>query len=117
MSELTEELRRANVGLVAQKSSPYSNLVHTNKMYEYIIFGKPAIITRLNSIQNYFDDSSMYYFEPDNAQSLAEAIIDLYQHPDKGQTLVANAKKRYELYNWGKQSEIFLDAYRSLLKV
>jgi glycosyltransferase involved in cell wall biosynthesis len=117
MSELTEELRRANVGLVAQKSSPYSNLVHTNKMYEYIIFGKPAIITRLKSIQNYFDDTSMYYFEPDNAQSLAEAILDLYQHPAKGQTLVANAKKRYELYNWNKQSEIFLNAYRSLLKV
>ncbi len=116
MPELVKELRQADVGLVAQKSSPYSNLVHTNKMYEYIIFGKPAIITRLKSVEGYFDNNSMYYFEPDNPQRLAEAIMDLYQHPDKGQNLVANARKLYDLYNWDEQSKTFLDTYHNLLK-
>ncbi len=116
MEKLIEELHKADVGLVGQKSSPYSNLVHTNKMYEYIIFSKPAIITRLQSIQAYFNDASMYYFEPDDPHSLAKAIIDLYQHPEKRHSLVANARKLYERYNWGKQSEIFLAAYRNLLK-
>lgn len=116
MPELIKELRQADVGLVAQKSSPYSNLVHTNKMYEYIIFDKPAIISRLNSISHYFDDNSMYYFDPVNPQSLAEAIRDLYQHPDKGRCLVENAKKLYQLYSWEKQSETFLEGYRKLLR-
>jgi len=116
MPRLVEELCKANVGLVAQKSSPYSNLVHTYKMYEYIIFGKPAIISRLESVASYFDDSSMYYFEPNNPQSLAEAIVDLYQHPEKSQELIANARKLYQLYCWDKQSEIFLKIYRDLSK-
>jgi glycosyltransferase involved in cell wall biosynthesis len=116
-AELVEELQKADVGIVAQKSSAYSNLVHTYKMYEYIIFGKPAIVSRLESTASYFDDSSVYYFEPDNPHSLAKAIVDLYRHPDKRQKLVANAKKLFELYSWDKQSEIFLEAYHNLLSV
>jgi glycosyltransferase involved in cell wall biosynthesis len=117
MSELVEELRRADVGLVAQKSSPYSNLVHTNKMYEYIIFNKPAIITRLYSITAYFDDNSMYYFEPDDPQSLANAIIDLYQHLEKRQTLVTCARKLYDLCSWDQQKKNFLKVYQDLLEL
>ena len=116
MSRLVEELRRADVGLVAKKSSPYSNFVHTNKMYEYIIFDKPAIISRLDSVSTYFDDSSMYYFEPDDPRDLADAIVDLYQHPEKRQALVDNAKKEYKLYGWKAQSHAFLQAYEGLLK-
>ena len=84
-------------------------------MYEYIIFGKPAIITNLKSVLNYFDCNSMYYFEPDNPISLAKALIDLYQHPEKGKMLVTNARKMYEFYNWDKQAEIYLKAYQDLL--
>jgi glycosyltransferase involved in cell wall biosynthesis len=116
MQKLVEELCRANVGIVAQKSSPYSNLVHTNKMYEYIIFGKPAIITRLKSVSKYFDDRSMYYFEANNPKSLADAIINLHKDSDKCKTLVKNAKKLFMLYSWENQSKIFLRAYEELLR-
>ena len=117
MPTLVEELNKADVGLVAQKSSPYSNLVHTNKMYEYIIFGKPAIISRLQSVASYFDESSMYYFEPGDPHSLAEAIVDLYQNPDKGRRLLANAQRLYEGYRWDTQKEILLETYHELLGI
>lgn len=112
METMVDELCRADVGIVAQKSSPYSNLVHTNKMYEYIILGKPAIITKLDSVYAYFDETSMTYFEPNNPQSLADAILDLYQHPVKGQARLAKAKALYEQYGWEKQGAIFVNAYR-----
>lgn len=115
MSTLVAELCRADVGLVAQKSSPYSNLVHTNKMYEYIIFGKPVIASCLDAIAAYFDDSSIRYFEPGNPESLAEAIVDLFQHPEKSQSLVSNAKKCYQEYNWEKQGANLVQGYRELL--
>lgn len=115
MPVLVEELHKADVGLVAQKSTPYSNLVHTNKMYEYIIFGKPVIITRLDSVASYFDEKSMYFVEADDPHSLAKAIIDLYRHPNKGRQLVENARKLYELYRWEKQAEAYLRAYDKLL--
>src|SRR5262249_16012122 len=50
VDELLERFASADVGLVAQKASPYSHLVHTTKMYEYFAFGKPVIASRLASV-------------------------------------------------------------------
>jgi glycosyltransferase involved in cell wall biosynthesis len=115
LSQLIQELRASDVGIVAQKSSPYSNLVHTNKMYEFIALGKPVLASRLKSVEAYFDEDALCYFEPSNAESLAQGIWDLYQHPAKRQALAENAQRLYDQYKWEKQKEIYLSVYQALL--
>ena len=115
LPQLVEELRRADVGIVAQKASVYSHLVHTGKMYDYLAFEKPVIASRLRAVQAYFDDDSLCFFEPGDPDSLAAAIWDLYQHPHKRQALVENSQRRYHQYQWDKQREIYLSAYQSFL--
>lgn len=115
LDQMNEELQAATVGIVAQKSSSYSNLVHTGKMYDYIAFGKPIIASRLKATEAYFDDKALAYFEPSNAQSLANAIIDLYDHPEKGEEFVRNARELYLKYCWESQKEIYLSSYHELL--
>lgn len=115
LSEVVQKLHASDVGIVAQKSSPYSNLVHTNKMYEYITFGKPVLASRLKSVEAYFSEDALYYFEPGDAESLAQGILDLYQHPDKRQALVENAQKLYDQYKWEKQKKIYLSIYQALV--
>ena len=112
---MVQELRAADVGIVAQKSSPYSNLVHTGKMYDYLACGKPILASRLKSVEAYFGTEALYYFEPGDARSLANGILDLYQHPAKRQTLAENAQRLYCQYKWDKQKEIYLSVYRSLI--
>jgi glycosyltransferase involved in cell wall biosynthesis len=114
LQQMVEELRNADVGIVAQKSSPYSNLVHTGKMYDFLAFGKPVLASRLRSVQAYFGEEGLCYFEPGNPQSLADAILDLYRHPDKRRTLVENSQRLYSQYQWTKQKQAYLAVYRSL---
>lgn len=115
LTQMVHELRAADVGIVAQKSSPYSNLVHTGKMYDYLACGKPILASRLKSVQAYFRTEALYYFEPGNARSLANGILDLYQHPAKRQALAENAQRLYCQYRWDKQKESYLSVYRSLI--
>lgn len=115
LEQMIQELRAADIGIVAQKSSPYSNLVHTGKMYEYIAFGKPVLASRLGAVEAYFGDDALAYFEPGNPQSLAEGILDLYRHPEKGRELVSKAQVLYDRYRWDGQKEVYLSAYRKLL--
>ena len=115
LPRMLQELNTADIGIVAQESSPYSNLVHTNKMYEYIALGKPVIATRLNSLYAYFGEDAICYFEPGNPESLAAAILGLYLCPRKRQILVENARKLYGEYKWEKQKEIYLSVYHRLL--
>jgi glycosyltransferase involved in cell wall biosynthesis len=112
---LVEELSRADVGIVAQKSSPYSNLVHTNKMYDYMIFGKPVIASRLRSTARYFGEDAVQYFEAGSAQSLADALVTLYTDPERRRLLVATAARLCRTYGWDAQKQIYLSAYASLL--
>lgn len=116
MQKMVEELRNADVGIVAQKDSPYSNLVHTGKMYDFLAFGKPVLISRLRSVQAYFGEDALYFFEPGDAESMARGILDLYQHSEKRQALVENSQRLYRQYCWERQKEIYLSTYRALFK-
>jgi len=113
---VVDELSKADVGIVAQKSSPYSNLVHTNKMYEYILFGKPALVTRLHSVSCYFHEDSVCFFEPDNPESLADAIVALHEDPARRKTLVENSQKLYQDYCWERQAKILVGGHRKVLE-
>ncbi len=116
VEEMVTELRQADIGVIAQKSSPYSNLVHTNKMYDYITFGKVAIASRLKSVRAYFDDDSLCFYEAGNPEDLARVILDLYQHPDKREKLVKNASTLFnEQYKWEHQRKIYQGVYYALL--
>ena len=108
LSQLVEELRRADVGIVAQKSSPYSNLVHTGKMYDYLHFNKPVIASRLASVSVYFDDKSLCYFMPGDAGDLARAIRYLYEHKEAREMFARNSYRLYERYCWEQQCMTYI---------
>jgi glycosyltransferase involved in cell wall biosynthesis len=116
MPELVAELCRADVGIVAQKSSLYSNLVHTNKMYEYMLLGTPVIASRLRSTARYFGDECVQYFEPGSAESLADALVALHDDPERRRSLVAAAAQQYRATSWAAQKEIYLGGYADLLR-
>lgn len=116
VEQMAQEIASADVGIVAQESSPYSNLVHTGKMYDYLAFGKPVIASRLDSVRAYFGEDALRYFEPNDSESLAEAILDLYRHPEKRRALVENSQKLYGQFNWEQQQKVYLAAYHRLLR-
>ena len=104
------------MGIVAQKASPYSHLVTTNKMIDYWIFGLPTIASRLRSVSSAYDDSVLEYFEPGDAESLAEAIQRLHDNPERRAELSRNGRAALEFTGWGAQEELFLEVYDSLLR-
>lgn len=114
-SEIADLLYLADVGVVAQKASPYSHLVQTNKMVDYWIFGTPVIASRLHSVSELYDDSVLEYFEPGDAESLAEAIRRLRNDPERREELVRNGRRALEQNGWEVQREIYLGVYRELL--
>jgi glycosyltransferase involved in cell wall biosynthesis len=109
LDEVIAEVKGANAGIVAQLSSPYSNLIHTQKMFEYIMLGVPCIATRLRSVSAAFSGDEILFCEPDDAQSLADVIVRLHDDPELAIDLVAKARRRYEGgYDWVNQKQILV---------
>jgi glycosyltransferase involved in cell wall biosynthesis len=112
---LNDLLHTADAGIVAQKASPYSHLVHTYKMVDYWIFGLPVIASRLHATADVYDDSVIEYYEPGDAADLARAIKRLHGDPDRRAELAANGKRAEERSGWVVQQERFLGVYRELV--
>jgi glycosyltransferase involved in cell wall biosynthesis len=115
-ARLNDILHSADVGIVAQKASPYSHLVHTNKMVDYWMFGLPVIASRLRATVETYDDSVMEYFEPGDARQLAAAIRRLRSDPDRRAELIANGRLALLKNGWDTQRAAYLSAFSAALK-
>jgi glycosyltransferase involved in cell wall biosynthesis len=109
---LNDLLYSADVGVVAQKASPYSHLVHTNKMVDYWLFGLPVIAGRLRAVSELYDDSVIEYYDPGSARDLARAIRRLHGDPERRAELVRNGRLAHDRNGWRVQREVYLEPYR-----
>ncbi len=114
-SRLNDLLHSADAGIVAQKASPYSHLVHTNKMVDYWMFGLPVIASRLRATAETYDDHVIEYFEPGDPADLAAAIRRLRFDPGRRSELTANGKLALLTNGWAAQREAYLGVFAALL--
>ena len=105
---LNELLGTADAGIVAQKASPYSHLVHTNKMVDFWIFGLPVIASRLHATAALYDDSVLEYFEPGDPADLARAIRRVHDDPARHDELSRNGRAANGRHGWSAQQEAYL---------
>ncbi len=110
LERLQTIFEEADIGIVAQSESNYSNLVHTGKMYEYMMFGLPIVASRLEATVEYFDDDKVVYFDPDNVEDLADVMIDLAQDPELRHRMAKSAQVAFEPYRWDEQRNLYVDA-------
>lgn len=112
---LREILCSADIGVVAQKSSPYSHLVHTNKMVDYWIFGLPVIASKLRAVSELYDARFIEYFEPGDEAGLAAAIRRLRADPERRAELAENGKLAQLRNGWAAQRISYLKVFDDLL--
>lgn len=112
---MVAELLAADLAVVPMRRNPYSNLVHTNKMFEYLAFERPVIASRLDAVLAYFPPDSLLYFEPDDDADLAERLRYGLTHPDEMQQRVRRSTEIYERYRWAVERPRYLDVYDRLL--
>jgi glycosyltransferase involved in cell wall biosynthesis len=114
---MIEEILTADVAVVPARRNSYSELVHTNEMYEYIALETPVVISRLDSVAAYFPEESLVFFEPGDAEDLAERLRYVFAHPEEMNLRVERAKEILETYRWDREKKKYLGVYRSLLSL
>lgn len=85
------------------------------KLLEYAALGIPVIAARLRTIEHYFDQSCLRFFDPGDSDDLACAIDDLYRSPARRRRLAENARRIMEIVNWQNQRECYYAAIDSVL--
>lgn len=114
VQNLVKMLAQMDLGVVANRKSIATELMLPVKMLEYIALEIPVVVPKLKTIQYYFDDDMVAYFEPEDVDSLAGAILKLYSNEAKRKKQVQSAKRFLELYGWEKHQYDLINLYRNL---
>jgi glycosyltransferase involved in cell wall biosynthesis len=113
--QLIPMLRNAHVGAVTVERNPEADTVHTHKMFEYMALGVPIVISRTTAVEHYFTESELCFFEADNPQDLANAIIELAENPRIRYTLAKNALDKFNQNSPAVQKATYMDMVAHVL--
>jgi glycosyltransferase involved in cell wall biosynthesis len=96
-------LSHADVGLVPNRPNSATHLMLPVKLLDYAALGIPTIAARLSTIEHYFGDDAVRYFDAGQSAQLAAAIEELYRNPERRAALAANAQRVVERIGWPAQ--------------
>jgi glycosyltransferase involved in cell wall biosynthesis len=74
LEEVVRILRGTDIGITANRRDRFTELVVPTKLMEYVTLGIPAVVARLPAVEEYFDESMVHFFEPDDVADLATVI-------------------------------------------
>ena len=113
--KIREHLIQADVGVVPLIKSPFSELCQPNKLFEYIALKVPVVAARVPAIEESFDETCVWFFEPGDREELIRVIIELYQNPDKRRMMTERAYERYQHLRWNITKKEYLRTVERLL--
>ncbi len=114
LEDLAPTLKDADVGVISNRKNIATELMLPVKLLEYVSLNIPVVAPRLKTIEYYFSDEMVSYFEPDNVEGLRKAILALYRDRQKREDQARKAKKFLEQYGWEKHRQELIGVYRGL---
>jgi glycosyltransferase involved in cell wall biosynthesis len=100
--ELPEIILAADIGIVPYRNDVFTDGLLPTKLMEYAALGIPSIASRTTTIQAYFADTMVEFFEPGDLDDLIRCIRTLYQNSERLSELTRGCTKFNEKFNWTK---------------
>jgi glycosyltransferase involved in cell wall biosynthesis len=117
LEELPRHLRAMNLGVVGNRRSVATDLMLPVKLMEYVALGIPVVAPRLRTIEHYFSEDMVTFYEPENVDSFADAICRLWRTPELRRRQALEASKFIDKFGWDRQGPELVTFYRDLLGI
>ena len=106
LAEIPQILANADLGVVAKRNDVFGNEAYSTKILEYMTQGIPAVVPRTAIDSYYFTDAVVQFFEPGNAEDMAEKMLRALTDGEHREVLVRNALAYVQANSWeSKQQE------------
>lgn len=115
LDDLIQKVRGMDLVVVPNRRNVATDLMLPVKMLEGMAMGIPVVAPRLRTIEHYFSADQVFYFEPEDVQSLAGAILSACQNRDARKQKAENARRFFDKYSWDSQKQDLFKLYRELM--
>lgn len=113
VEKLAHTLNLMDVGIVPKRIGVFADIAMSTKLFEYAAVGLPALVSKTKGDSIYFNDSMVYFFEPENEKALAIGIVELYQNPKVRKKLSINSHEMSKRLNWDYVKNEFLQIFKN----
>ena len=114
--KIPEEMALADIGIYPALPDPHMSIAMPGKVLEYAIMGLPTITSRLPVLEDVFSENTVYYVPHGNPEAFAQAVLDLYRHPEKCDDLVNAADEEFvRVQKWEIERQKYFRVLSNLL--
>jgi glycosyltransferase involved in cell wall biosynthesis len=114
LDEIVNIMAKADIGIIPKKNDGFGGEAFSTKTLEFMTLGVPIIVSRTRIDKFYFNESMVKFFEPDNIEDLAEAMLALINNRSTRDRLSVTAAEFAKKNCWGAKKEIYLNLVDSL---
>jgi len=107
-------LSDAAAGISTQRGGAFGSLVFSMKVAEYVALGLPVICSSIATMRLYFSDDELLFFEPGNAEDLAQVMRTLLTDPAAAEKRAARSRKKLDELDWLAQKETLVQTVKAL---
>jgi glycosyltransferase involved in cell wall biosynthesis len=105
LEQIVDAIDACNVGLIPNRHSAFTHINTPTRIFEYLARGKPVIAPRTAGIQDYFDEHSLLFSEPGDAEELAQKIEFVASHPKEALIVTERGQQVYKAHTWMHEKE------------
>jgi len=116
LEQVVQAIEECDIGVIPNRRNIFTELNTPTRIFEYLALGKPVIAPRSAGICDYFNDSSLLYFELGNADDLAEKIKYAYSHPAELAKIARRGQAVCQEHCWRKERMRLLELVSRLLR-
>jgi glycosyltransferase involved in cell wall biosynthesis len=116
ITEVASQISNADLAVVPKRAkSIFGTEAASTKIMEFMAVGVPVVVSRTKIDTLYHDDSTVQFFDSDDSNKLAKAIMELYAHPERRALLTANALEYVARNNWEAKKADYLSIVDGLV--
>jgi glycosyltransferase involved in cell wall biosynthesis len=105
-------LEEMDLGIVPNGRNIATELMLPVKMLECVALGIPVVAPRLKTISHYFTEKMVFFFDPDDVDSMAEAILQASLSAEGRLGRAREARRFLEKNGWESHKSDFLRMYQ-----
>ena len=117
LESIAQAIKTIDLGLIPNRRSPFTEINMPTRIFEYLSMGKPVIAPRTKGIMDYFSEKSLYFFDPGIAESLAQAILEVYLNLAQRRAVLQRGMEDYRPHRWEVERQHLVKLVRNLLGI
>jgi glycosyltransferase involved in cell wall biosynthesis len=116
LEQIVSAIDACDVGLIPNRHNAFTHINTPTRIFEYLARGKPVIAPRTAGIQDYFNEASLLFFEPGNAEQLAQKIEFAAFSPEETLAITKRGQQVYKAHAWRQEQQTLVRLVEKLFE-